>query len=157
MATTQNTLAALRAELLEELSVTGRKLRTLFDARVRAKGLTLGRARTLMHIARRDGMTQTELAEFLEVEGPTLVRLLDGLESQGLIERRPVEGDRRAKQIVLTKDGHTLAAEVTRLANELREEVLADIPEAELIAAAETIRAIARKISIASDCQTHAA
>jgi MarR family transcriptional regulator, transcriptional regulator for hemolysin len=157
MASKQDSLAALRAEFLEELSVTSRKLRTLFDARVRAKGLTLARARTLMHLARKDGMTQTELAEILEVEGPTLVRLLDGLEAQGLTERRPVEGDRRAKQIALTEEGHRLAAEVTRLGHELREEVLADIPEADLIAAAAAMRAIARKISTAAGCQTDAA
>src|ERR687889_1952112 len=113
MSTTQDALTALRAGFLEELSVTSRKLRTLFDARVRAKRLTLARARTLMNLARKDGMTQTELAEILEVEGPTLVRLLDGLEAQGLTERRPVAGDRRAKQIALTAEGQQLAAEVT--------------------------------------------
>jgi MarR family transcriptional regulator for hemolysin len=153
----QDALIALRAGFLEELSIASRKLRTLFDARVRAKGLTLARARTLIHLARKDGMTQTELAEILEVEGPTLVRLLDGLEAQGLTERRPVEGDRRAKQIALTLDGQKLAAEVTRLGNELREEVLADIPEADLIAAAATMRAISRKVSTAAGCQTDAA
>src|SRR5918997_712333 len=126
MAPKQESLAALRAEFLDELSVTSRTLRTLFDARVRAKGLTLARARTLIHLVRKDGMTQTELAEVLEVEGPTLVRLLDGLEAQGLTERLPVAGDRRAKQNALTREGHKLAAEVTRLADELREEVLAD-------------------------------
>ena len=150
-------LAALRAEFLEELSVTSRKLRTLFDARVRAKGLTLARARTLIHLARKDGMTQTELAEVLEVEGPTLVRLLDGLEAQGLTERRPVEGDRRAKQIALTREGRTLAMEVTRLGDELREEVLAEIPEADLVAAAATMRAVTRKISTVASYQTDAA
>jgi MarR family transcriptional regulator for hemolysin len=153
----QDPLASLRAEFLEGLSVTSRKLRTLFDARVRAKGLTLARARTLMHLLRKDGMTQTELAEILEVEGPTLVRLLDGLEAQGLTERRPVEGDRRAKQIALTAEGRKLAAVVNRLGDELREEVLADIPEADLIAAAATMQAIARKISIAAGCETDAA
>jgi MarR family transcriptional regulator for hemolysin len=157
MSTNQDAVSALRAVFLEELSVTSRKLRTLFDARVRAKGLTLARARTLMHLARKDGMTQTELAEILEVEGPTLVRLLDGLEAQGLTERLPVAGDRRAKQIALTGEGHKLAAEVTRLADELREEVLADIPEADLIAAAKALRAMTQKISTAAGCQTDAA
>ena len=153
----QDALIALRTGFLEELSIASRKLRTLFDARVRAKGLTLARARTLMHLARRDGMTQTELAEILEVEGPTLVRLLDGLEAQGLTERRPVERDRRAKQIALTGAGQHLAAEVTRLANELREEVLADIPDTDLIAGAATMRAVVRKISTIAVSQTDAA
>jgi MarR family transcriptional regulator for hemolysin len=149
MAPTKNPILALRAEFLEELAVASRKLRTLFDARVRAKGLTLARARTLMHLARKDRMTQSELAEILEVEGPTLVRLLDGLEAQGLTERLPVERDRRAKQIVLTGAGRQLAAEVTRLADELREEMLADIPEADLIGATAILRAITGKIAAA--------
>jgi len=153
----QNGLTGVRATFLEELSIASRKLRTLFDARVRAMGLTLARARTLMHLARKEGMTQTELAEILEVEGPTLVRLLDGLAAQGLIERRPVEGDRRAKQIALTAEGQQLAAKVTRLANDVREEVLADIPEADLVTAAAAMRAIVQKISILADCETDAA
>jgi len=147
----------LRAEFLEELSVTSRKLRTLFDAQVRARGLTLARARTLIHLSRKDGMTQTELAEILEVEGPTLVRLLDGLEAQGLIERQPVDGDRRAKKIALTDGGRKLAAEVTRIGDNLREDVLRDIPDAELIAATQTMRFIAQKIAAAAGCQTDAA
>src|SRR4051812_30474540 len=138
----QKPVTALRAEFLEELAIASRKLRTLFDARVRAKGLTLARARTLIHLARKDCMTQSELAEILEVEGPTLVRLLDGLEVQGLTERRPVEGDRRAKQIALTEAGRELAAEVTRLGDELREEMLADVSEADLKGATKILRAI---------------
>ena len=149
--------AALQAAFLEELSITSRKLRTLFDARVRAKGLTLARARTLIHLAKKDGMTQTELAEILEVEGPTLVRLLDGLEKQGLTERRPVDGDRRAKQIALTESGRKLAADVTLLGDELREEVLTTVSEADLIAATRAFRAIAQKIATVAGYQTDAA
>jgi MarR family transcriptional regulator for hemolysin len=156
MVPTEKSITVLRAEFLEELAIASRKLRTLFDARVRAKGLTLARARTLMNLARKDGMTQSELAEILEVEGPTLVRLLDGLEAQGLTERRPVEGDRRAKQIALTEAGRALAAEVTRLADDLREDVLAGVPEAALLGATEILRAMTGKIA-AAGCETDAA
>lgn len=147
----------LRAEFLEELSITSRKLRTLFDARVRAHGLTLARARTLIHLSKKDVMTQTELAVILEVEGPTLVRLLDGLERQGLTERRPVDGDRRAKHIALTEAGRRLAAEVTGLGNELREEVLAEVSEAELVSATRVFQAIAQKIATVAGCEPDAA
>jgi MarR family transcriptional regulator for hemolysin len=157
MAPRRSHTAALQAAFLEELSITSRKLRTLFDARVRAKGLTLARARTLIHLAKKDGMTQTELAEILEVEGPTLVRLLDGLEKQGLTERRPVDGDRRAKQIALTEAGRKLAADVTLLGDELREEVLTTVSEADLIAATRAFRAIAQKIATVVGYQTDAA
>lgn len=157
MNTMKSRSAVTRAEFSEELSKVSRKLRTLFDARVRANGLTLARARTLMHLAKKDGMTQTELAEALEIEGPTLVRLLDGLEGQGLTERRPVEGDRRAKQIALTEAGRALAIQVRRLADDLREEVLSDIAEEDLVAATEILRMMARRIEVASACRTDAA
>src|SRR4051812_25393333 len=88
-----------RVEFADELSKVSRKMRTLFDSRVKTIGLTLARARMLMLLAKKEGMTQTELADALEVETPTLVRLLDGLEKQEMIERRPVQGDRRANQI----------------------------------------------------------
>ncbi|MET0745671.1 MAG: MarR family transcriptional regulator [Microvirga sp.] len=156
MAPMKKRAADVRTEFLEELAVASRKMRTLFDARVRAKGLTLARARTLMNLARKDGMTQSELAEILEIEGPTLVRLLDGLEAQGLTRRQPVEGDRRAKQIALTDAGRERATEVTRLAETLREDVLVGIPEADLLSATRIVRAITERIA-ATGCETNAA
>jgi MarR family transcriptional regulator for hemolysin len=48
-----------------------------------------------------EGRTQKELAGELGVEGPTLVKLLDGLEEGGWIERRVSETDRRAKTVWL--------------------------------------------------------
>ena len=98
-----------KAAFSEELWKVSRKMRTAFDARVRAEGLTLARARALIFLGKKDCMTQTELADALEIEGPTLVPLLDGLEKQGLIERRPVDGDRRAKQIALTAALHAMS------------------------------------------------
>lgn len=153
----EHTLAGNRADFMDALSIAGRKLRTLFDARVRAKGLTLARARTLIHLGRKDGMTQTELAELLDVEGPTMVRLIDGLEGQELIERRAVRGDRRAKQIALTVKGRKVSGDVTRLAISLREEVLDEIPEADLVTATATMRNVIQKISDLAASQVDAA
>nr|WP_244610372.1 MarR family transcriptional regulator [Microvirga pakistanensis] len=134
----------------DELWKVSRKMRTLFDARVRAEGLTLPRARTLMLLGKKDCMTQTELADALEIEGPTLVPLLDGLEKQGLIERQPVEGDRRAKQIVLTPAGQDQAAHVNELAKAFRSDVLKDVGEDDLKAAIRVFQAMARNIEAAS-------
>ncbi|MFC7555079.1 MarR family winged helix-turn-helix transcriptional regulator [Pseudoroseomonas wenyumeiae] len=79
----QQPQSALRAGFLTELSVTGRKMRTLFDGLVRQQGLNLSRARLLLQLARNEAITQSELAARLELEHPTIVRLLDGLEKQG--------------------------------------------------------------------------
>jgi len=123
---------ALRSEIIEAMTTVSRKIRTLFDARVRENGLTLARARTLLRIARGGAANQKELAEELEIETATLVRLIDGLEVQGLIERRNVEGDRRAKHAVLTREGTALANVVDGMVQQIRREVLSGIGDADL-------------------------
>ena len=139
-----------KAQFFDELWKAGRKVQTLFDARVRAKGLTLARARTLILLAKKDGMTQTELADALEIEGPTLVRLLDGLEKQALIERRPVDGDRRAKQIALIAAGQEEAVLVGGIVQDVRNDVLKDVSEDDLKGAIRVWGAMGRNIEAAS-------
>jgi MarR family transcriptional regulator for hemolysin len=139
-----------KAAFSEEIWKVSRKMRTLFDARVRAEGLTLARARTLMFLGKNGCMTQTELAELLEIEGPSLVPLLDNLEKQGLIERQPVNGDRRAKQIALTVAGKEQAGYVDTLVRDFRSDVLKDISDDDLTAAIRVFHAMARNIEAAS-------
>jgi MarR family transcriptional regulator for hemolysin len=139
-----------RTQFFDELWKISRKVRTLFDARVRAKGLTHARARTLIHLGQKDGMTQTELADALEIEGPTLVRLLDGLEKQNLIARRPVDGDRRAKQIALIAAGQEEAILVAEIVQEVRTDVLKDVSDDDLKAALRVFHAMARNVEAAS-------
>ncbi|MBB3018378.1 MarR family transcriptional regulator for hemolysin [Microvirga lupini] len=136
----------LKASFFDELWKVSRRVRTLFDARVKAKGLTLARARTLILLAKKEGMTQTELADALEIEGPTLVRLLDGLEKQDLIERRPVDGDRRAKQIALSEAGQKEAILVGGIVQEVRNDVLKDVSEDDLRAALRVFHTMARNL-----------
>ncbi len=131
---------------IDELAKVSRKIRTLFDARVKQRGLTFARARTMMLLDRMEILSQKDLAEELEIETPTMVRLLDGLEKQGFIERRSVDGDRRAKQIVMTPLGAELASEVNQLARELRAEFLQGVDDKALVATLEVIRAINRNI-----------
>ncbi|MBA1156667.1 MarR family winged helix-turn-helix transcriptional regulator [Microvirga mediterraneensis] len=139
-----------KAAFSEELWKISRKMRTLFDARVRAQGLTLPRARALIFLGKKAGMTQTELADALEIEGPTLVPLLDSLEKQGLIERRPVDGDRRAKQIALTATGQEQATHMDLLVREFRSDVLRDISEDDLRIAIRVCEAMGRNIEASS-------
>jgi len=139
-----------KAVFSEELIKVSRKMRNLFDARVRAEGLTLPRARALIFLGRKGCMTQTELAEMLEIEGPTLVPLLDSLEKQGLIRRQPVDGDRRAKHIALTSAGQEQAAHMDALVQDFRRDVLKDIPEEDLQIAIRVCQAMVRNIEAAN-------
>lgn len=122
----------LKAELLDVMAKVNRKLRTVFDARVKERGLTLARARTMLTLLKQEGLYQKELAEVLEIENATMVRLLDGLERQSFIERKTVPGDRRAKRIVMTAQGKVMAQQVVQLADELRDDLLEGISEEKL-------------------------
>lgn len=126
--------------LIDDITTLTRKMRTVFDNKVKVRGLTLARARILRLLKRSGaGLTQSVLASELEIEGPTLVRLLDNLEGLGWIERQAVEGDRRAKQIALTQAGLLEAEEVERIARDFREALFRDIDPDEMATAIRVI------------------
>ena len=55
---------------------------------------------------------QTDLARALEIEGGSLVRLLDVLEANGLIERLSDARDRRSNQVIVTAEGARIYRQV---------------------------------------------
>jgi MarR family transcriptional regulator for hemolysin len=136
-----------RERLLDDLSRVQRKMRALFDARVKERGLTLPRARALLILGRGVQLNQRELADELDIETPTLVRLLDGMEKQGFIERQAVEGDRRAKQIAMTSYGAKVAEEVLDLARSLRADVLKSIPAGDMSTTVKVFATMAENIA----------
>ncbi|RCS23637.1 MarR family transcriptional regulator [Phyllobacterium salinisoli] len=136
----------LRSEMVDALSKVSRKLRTLFDGRVKEQGLTLARARILLVLNNQEGLYQKELAEVLEIENATMVRLLDGLEKQNFIERRAVEGDRRAKQIVMTRAGREQAELVVKLAENVRHDLLDSVSDDDLAATVRVLHAMGHSI-----------
>ena len=130
----------IRAEMIDAMAKVNRKLRTVFDARVKERGLTLARARTLLTLMEQEGLYQKELAEALEIENATMVRLLDGLERQCFIERQTVQGDRRAKRVVMTEEGKNLAEQVEKLADDVREDLLEGVSDEEVSTALSVLR-----------------
>jgi MarR family transcriptional regulator for hemolysin len=137
----------LREAFALELSRVSRRWRKRLDERLKVTGLTHARWSTLLHLARGGRcMTQRELAEHVGIEGPTLVRLLDALEAQGLIERLPVEGDRRAKHIRLTDAAEPLLAQINRIAADLRREIFADLKQDDLKTCLMAFRSIGDRL-----------
>lgn len=136
-----------RERILDDLSRVQRKMRALFDARVKERGLTLPRARALLILGRGVNLNQRELADELDIETPTLVRLLDGMEKQGFIERQSVEGDRRAKQIAMTPHGARVAEEVLDLARSLRADVLKSITVGDMSTTVKVFAAMSDNIA----------
>lgn len=136
--------------VLTALSLAARKVRNYFDMKLSARGLTLARARALRCLARPRPWTQTELAEELEIERPTAVRLLDGLQKAGLIERIPVPNDRRANHIELTDRAEPLLRILDEVVLSGGEVLLKDIDPDELKTTLKVLSAIADNAAIAT-------
>ena len=92
---TDRTLGFLVADI-------ARLLRRSMDRRLQSLGLTQAQWRAIVHLSRREGMTQAALAESLEVQPITLTRLIDRMQHAGWVERRPHPSDRRGRVVVLT-------------------------------------------------------
>ncbi len=132
----------LGREIIEDLAAFNRKLRAVFDSIVRKRNMTLPRARVFFTLNKKDGISQRELADKLELETPTLVRILDAMEGQGFVERRVAGSDRRAKEIYMTDAGKIVASEIDDIAAEIRAQVVAGIAESDLRTAQSVIRAM---------------
>jgi MarR family transcriptional regulator for hemolysin len=135
------------SDFLESLTKVSRKIRTAFNQQVTAHGLTYPRARALFRLTKKQNMTQTELALELELEQATLVRLLDRMEENGLIERRPDPGDRRAKLISLTPHGEEQAAFVRSLADQIRKQIFAGLDHDDISRANVLLEAIGANLA----------
>ena len=109
------------------LADVARLLRTVFDRRVKSFGLTRSQWWVLQNLFRNDGITQSELAEMLEVEKATLGRLIDRLAEKGWVRREAVEGDRRAKRVFLTDEIEPAMRAMRAAAAELRREAFAGL------------------------------
>jgi MarR family transcriptional regulator for hemolysin len=105
-----------------------RRWRNLMNEELRAVGQSQARWGTLYWInVFGDSVNQTELADRIGVEQPTLGRVLRDLEAEGLIERLPGKDDRRAKVIRLTAAAKPVMREIERIQNTVRAKLLKGI------------------------------
>src|ERR1700730_8625449 len=97
----------------------GKALGAHFAAALTAAGASLPTFTVLNQARAFPGLSQTELAERVGIEGPTLVRHLDRVCGAGLVVRRPDPVDRRVTRIELTDLGQTRHAELATIAHGL--------------------------------------
>ncbi len=106
--------------------------RRVLDERLRPEGMTLATWRTLVSVSRAGGVMQKDLAAALGIEGPSLVRLLDALEGDGLTLRREAASDRRGKTVHLTEAGETCLNDVQGVQEAVRTQLLNNVSDEEL-------------------------
>ncbi|GHE22999.1 transcriptional regulator SlyA [Halomonas urumqiensis] len=126
-----------------QLTRVPRLWRAVIDERLAPLGLTQTRWITLYTLWRLgDGQPQCELARAIGVEAPSLVRTLDQLASQGLIERQPCDQDRRTKRVFLTHKAAPLLEKIDAVVTVARAEMLDGLSDADVDQLAELLTRI---------------
>jgi MarR family transcriptional regulator for hemolysin len=113
------------------ISDVARMMRSAFDRRVRRLGLTRSQWLVLSLLHRRPGVSQSELAEMLEVERAAAGRMIDRLERRNWLVRRPDPIDRRINRLYLTAEAEAVQAEMGGIAVELLDDAMASLAAGE--------------------------
>lgn len=122
--------------------------RTIADKALRPVGLTRSQSWVLAHLSRNHGagMMQTELAELMEVGKVTLGGLIDRLEENGYVERRPDSIDRRVKRVHMTSKGKKLVKQMQGIIKKMNVEIMTGIDETKVAAAEEVLQQMKHKL-----------
>ncbi len=86
--------------------------------------------------------TMTDLGARLFVQWPTLVRVIEGLEQDGLVSRVENPRDGRSRLISLTEAGMAMVTRIQPILDKERQDVLEGLNEAELTECAELLQRI---------------
>ena len=105
------------------LYLTHRTVHEELDRRLSQHGASLWNWVLLKEAAHAEGASQRELAQHMGIEPPTLVRQLDKLAEDGLVERRPDPDDRRVVRVVVTPAGLERLDELHAVVHELDAEL----------------------------------
>ena len=97
--------------------------RRYFNQQTREFGLTSTQWQVLRCLALKDGMTQTEIAEVLDMGKSPLGKKVDALEEAGWVVRRIDTHDRRAKRVYLTGKVDQYRERLSEITNELMETI----------------------------------
>ncbi|MFT4151666.1 MAG: MarR family transcriptional regulator [Paracoccaceae bacterium] len=113
----------------------GRSWRRALDQRLQPLGLTDATWLPLLYLHRVGPVKQVELADYLGLDRSSVVRLVDTLAAQGLVERRDDPSDRRVKRVQLTDQAAPLVRAARAEADGLRADVLGGIDNQALVGA----------------------
>ena len=141
----------LKRQLVAQLVESSRLLRNYIDNRAKGRGTTRAQWIVLFRLRQQEGLSQVDLAEVLELQPISLVRLLDRLVEHGLLERRPDPRDRRANKLFLTPAGRQLVDDLDSLRDSIATDVLRDVPADAIETSLKTLVDIKERIKGAGE------
>ena len=136
----------LKRQLIAQLVESSRLLRNYIDNRAKGRGTTRAQWIVLFRLRQQEGLSQVDLADVLELQPISLVRLLDRLVEHGLLERRPDPRDRRANRLFLTQRGRQLVDDLDSLRDAIASDVLRDIPSDAIKTSLDTLVELKERI-----------
>ena len=136
----------LKKQIVSQLVETSRLLRNYIDHRAKTRGTTRAQWIVLFRLRDQEGLSQVDLADVLELQPISLVRLLDRLVEHGLVERRSDPRDRRANRLFLTPSGRQLADDLDSLRDAIATDVLQGVSAATLESSLKTLRDVKDRI-----------
>ena len=108
-----------------------RLTRTAFDRRVASLELTRSQWWVLTYVFRDQGLTQSELADNLEIGKVAMGNLIDRLEAKGWVERRPDPNDRRINRVYLTEKAAPIMEDMRAPAQDLYDMIVSGLSKSQ--------------------------
>ena len=147
----------LKRQLIAQLVESSLLLRNFIDHRAKSRGTTRAQWIVLFRLRQQEGLSQVDLADVLELQPISLVRLLDRLVEHGLLERRHDPKDRRANRLFLTASGRQLVDDLDSLRDAIATDVMHDMPATTVETTLHALRDIKDRIKSLSDHNGHIA
>jgi MarR family transcriptional regulator for hemolysin len=135
-----------KRQLVAQLVESSRLLRNYINHRAKARGTTRAQWIVLFRLRQQEGLSQVDLADVLELQPISLVRLLDRLVEHKLLERRPDPKDRRTNRLFLTRAGRQLVDDLDTLRDAIATDVLQKIPDAAIETSLKTLVEVKERI-----------
>jgi DNA-binding MarR family transcriptional regulator len=141
----------LKRQFITQLIESSRLLRNYIEHRAKSRGTTRAQWIVLFRLRQQEGLSQVDLAEVMELQPISLVRLLDRLVDQGLLERQPHPTDRRANQLYLTDTGRRLVDDLDSLRDSIATEALCGVSAASLQTALSVLQQVKDNVKNGAD------
>ncbi|MGN9160021.1 MarR family winged helix-turn-helix transcriptional regulator [Clostridium sulfidigenes] len=109
-----------------------KKLADEFNRRLQENGTTRVQWIALFYIGKAGEISQKELSDYMDIKESSMVRLIDRMEKEELVERRKDSEDRRITKIILTDKGKFLKEELMPRGQEFQDDVLKGISKENL-------------------------
>lgn len=120
--------------------------RSAFDRCLKPLNVTRSQWWVLAYLSREDGMTQSQLAEELDLGKVAVGGLIDRLEKTGLVRREADASDRRVNRVFLEPKSKQLITRMRKVSHRMNEQILGGLNDTQLEAAATTLDAMKRNI-----------